>query len=135
MSTYTIRRQNFKTIFINFNKLQQFNLKVAIIFSCICLSVCFLEHPTSVDQENKVSGENSEILIQSVGISGGEQNKKGKMNKLAIFGGTGMTGRCAVTYSLEKGEQFRVWCGIGIFIMRNIDDNLCANCAEIVGIL
>lgn len=25
------------------------------------------------------------------------------MNKLAIFGGTGMTGRCAVAYALEKG--------------------------------
>ncbi|KAG5679154.1 hypothetical protein PVAND_008745 [Polypedilum vanderplanki] len=30
------------------------------------------------------------------------------MNKLAIFGGTGMTGRCAVNYALEKGKHVRL---------------------------
>ena len=102
MSTLIIR-QNVKILFsfIKFNKLQ---LISALLLSIFCVCVCVGEPSTSVVRENRSL---SEKFSQSVDISGSEQNKLSKMNKLAIFGGTGMTGRCAVAYALEKGEFLR----------------------------
>jgi hypothetical protein len=63
--------------------------------------VCVDDPTTSVVREKRSLSEN---LSQSSDILGGVQNNRGKMNKLAIFGGTGMTGRVAVAYALEKGK-------------------------------
>ena len=63
--------------------------------------MCVDDPSTSVVREKRTLSEN---FSQSIHIGGSEQNNRGKMNKLAIFGGTGMTGKCAVAYALEKGE-------------------------------
>lgn len=100
MSTFIIRQNvNFSFSFIKFNKLQ---LISALLLSILSVCVCVGDPSTSIVREKRSLSEN---FGQSIHIGGSEQNNQGKMNKLAIFGGTGMTGKCAVSYALEKGKN------------------------------
>ena len=100
MSTFIIRR-NVKSAF-SFIKFNKFQLISTLLFSILSVCVCVGDPLTSVVRETRSLSEN---FGQSIHIGGSEQNNsRDKMNKLAIVGGTGMTGRCAVAYALSKGK-------------------------------